>query len=534
MNQVGLLDELAKQVLASSPKQRAAAAQTAQRLLKSRGYDLWQPNPGPQTLAFFNEADELFYGGEAGGGKTDLLVGLSLTAHKKSLVLRRTNVEADKLFERYMEVLGSRAGWNGQENVWRLPGGRIVDIGGCQYEDDKQKRKGIPHDLIGFDEVADFTQTQYEFIIAWNRTIDPKQRCRIVAAGNPPTRPEGLWVIKRWAPWLDPKHPKPAKPGELRWFTTIQGKDTEVDGPGPHVVAGEAKPILARSRTFLRAQLTDNPDLTRTPDYAARLAALPKELRDAYRDGKFDAGLKDAPYQAIPTDWIRQAQLRWTERPPFGVPMCAIGVDVAAGGEDETVLAMRYDGWYAPLVHVPGSQTPLGRDVSGLVVAHRRDAAAVIVDLGGGYGGAVYEHLRENDIEVRGYRGAEKSTRRSRDARMKFSNVRTEAYWKFREALDPGQPGGSPIMLPDDPALVADLAAPTYRDTPHGIQLESKEDVVKRLARSTDSGDAVVMAWFSGASYMTHGEAWRRGEGTRGSGRRPKVIYGRVKPRGVP
>ena len=37
----------------------------------------WVPNPGPQTQAFLCEADELFYGGEAGGGKTDLGIGLS-------------------------------------------------------------------------------------------------------------------------------------------------------------------------------------------------------------------------------------------------------------------------------------------------------------------------------------------------------------------------------------------------------------------------------------------------------------------------
>jgi hypothetical protein len=39
------------------------------------------PNVGPQTEAYFCEADELFYGGQAGGGKTDLLIGLALTAH---------------------------------------------------------------------------------------------------------------------------------------------------------------------------------------------------------------------------------------------------------------------------------------------------------------------------------------------------------------------------------------------------------------------------------------------------------------------
>ena len=44
----------------------------------------WVPNPGPQTDAYFSPADELFYGGQSGGGKTDLGLGLALTAHRRS------------------------------------------------------------------------------------------------------------------------------------------------------------------------------------------------------------------------------------------------------------------------------------------------------------------------------------------------------------------------------------------------------------------------------------------------------------------
>ena len=49
---------------------------------------------------------------------------------------------------------------------------------------------------------------------------------------------EGAWVISYWGPWLDPGHPNPAKPGELRWFTTIDGKDVECSGPEPVIVNG--------------------------------------------------------------------------------------------------------------------------------------------------------------------------------------------------------------------------------------------------------------------------------------------------------
>ena len=260
----------------------------------------WCPTVGPQKDAMDSEADELFYGGSAGSGKTDLLVGLSLTRHRRSLVLRRTNKEASKLVERYVEILGSRQGWNGQDDVWHLPKGRVIDIGGCQHEDDRQKYKGTPRDGLFFDEIADFSESQYRFIITWNRSSNPTQRCRVVAAGNPPTTPEGLWVIQYWAPWLDQNHPAPARPGELRWFTTVNGKDAGVDGPGPHLVNGEM--VRARSRTFIPGTLADNPYLSRT-NYGATLAALPEELRAAYKEGRFDKSLRDHPKQVIKWEW---------------------------------------------------------------------------------------------------------------------------------------------------------------------------------------------------------------------------------------
>lgn len=492
---------------------------------KLTGSMRWIPNAGPQTDAFFCEADELFYGGQAGGGKSDLEIGLAVTQHHRSLLLRRTNKEALGLVERLAEVIGNRDGWSSQRGIWRLPE-CTVEISGCQLEDDKQKFKGSPHDLICFDEVSDFTESQYTFITTWNRSTTPGQRCRVVAAGNPPTRPEGLWVLKRWAAWLDPTHPNPAKPGELRWYTAGEdGKEIEVDGPGPHSINGEL--IVARSRTFIPAKLSDNPDL-QASGYAATLAALPEELRAAYRDGRFDASLKDHAYQTIPTAWIRAAQARWTSRPPQGVPMCAIGVDVAQGGTDNTVLAIRHDGWYAPLISVPGKLTPDGPAVAGLVVQHRRDDAHVVIDMGGGYGGGALTHLKANGVEVTGYKGAEAAEGRTVDRQLSFHNKRSSAYWRFREALDPGQPGGSTIMLPDDPELVADLTAPTFEVAPGAkIKVESKEHVCDRLGRSTDKGDAVVMAWYRGnkqANILGGFAAYNRS-------RTPKVVLGHQQTR---
>ena len=49
----------------------------------------WVPNPGPQTQAYHSQADVLLYGGEPGGGKSQLIAGLAYNEHKRSLIMRR-------------------------------------------------------------------------------------------------------------------------------------------------------------------------------------------------------------------------------------------------------------------------------------------------------------------------------------------------------------------------------------------------------------------------------------------------------------
>lgn len=528
----GLLDEVLDRVNGLTPAARSSVIADAR---KATEHLVWVPNPGPQTEAFHCEADELYYGGQAGGGKSDLGIGLALTSHRASLILRRFTDDAKALAQRTMEIIGTRAGYNGQELRLRLPG-RQIDFGGCKDEADKQRYKGDPHDLIVFDEIPDFLESQYTFIGGWNRSTDKQQRCRVVCTGNPPTTAEGLWVIRRWAAWLDPNHHRPAADGELRWYTTGEdGKEIEVDGRGPHLINGE--PVIARSRTFIRAKLSDNPDLAKT-DYDATLAALPEEFRAAYRDGRFDAGLKDKPFQIIPTAWVREAIARWSMfdgRPPPGVPMCAIAADCTGGGTDPLVIGARYDGWFDQFVVVPGKEIPMqmiGRVTAGHIVTHRRDQAVIILDMGGGYGGAAFEHLKTNfdtdaiNPKVIAYKGSEGSNRRSHDKQLSFKNKRTETLWRVREGLDPNQAGGSSMMLPDDPEMLADLTAVTFEIRGSEIVAEDKKAVCARLGRSTDKGDTVCMCWSAGPTASTDGAIWdeeRRQMRPFAGGRRPQV-----------
>jgi hypothetical protein len=60
--------------------------------------------------------------------------------------------------------------------------------------------------------------------------------------------------------------------------------------------------------------------------------------------------------------------------------------------------------------------------------------------------------------------------------------------------LDPT--GEAPLALPDDAALRADLTAARYSVRLGRIVIEGKEEVRKRLGRSTDSADAVMLALY--------------------------------------
>lgn len=492
------------------------------------------PNPGPQTDAYLSQADVLLYGGQAGGGKTYLELGWGINVADSGIIFRREASQTDGLQKEGKALIGADARFNGSDLEWTWPNGKTLKLAGMKEPGDWLKHAGRERDYFAFDEAGEFLEMQVASILAWLRAA-PGKRTRVILGSNPPRTSEGLWLLKWFAPWIDPKHPDRAAPGELRWAVHVTRGDTMdviwVGGPGEYTIDGET--YGAKSYTFIPASLADNPTRN-TPEYRRQLQSLPEPLRSQLLYGKFTAGLEDSANQLIPTAWVIAAQERWTPEPPKGVPMCMIGVDCSGGGNDPMIVAPRYDGWYAPLIEILGRDIPqdrAGAYCAGVIASYRRDKCPVTVDMGGGYGGPTYEVLRSNDVPVHRYKGAEATTRRSRDGGMKFVNVRSAALWLFREALDPGQPGGSPIALPPDQRLLADLTAPMYDQPPRGIEAEDKKAVMKRIGRSTDRGDAVVMGWFFGERKETAAMEWMDlTPGRWGMQKTPQVISGGREP----
>lgn len=182
--------------------------------------------------------------------------------------------------------------------------------------------------------------------------------------------------------------------------------------------------------------------------------------------------------------------------------MSSLAHDVALGGGDANAFAARYGHWYAEVVtdDAKGVIDPI--TLAAKDIALVRDGAVIVIDMGGGYGSGVYSHLTNNvqGLRVQAHNGSNESRSRTRDKKLKFVNKRAEVWWRFREALEPNL--GEPVALPLDQELLADLTAPRWKLTPRGIQIEAKEDIKKRIGRSPDKGDAVVMAWAFGESSV--------------------------------
>ena len=209
-------------------------------------------------------------------------------------------------------------------------------------------------------------------------------------------------------------------------------------------------------------------------------------------------GEQSAPYQVrvmsnfpqqgedtlIPLLWIELAMERWEETQE-SEPV-QLGVDVAAYGSDKTVIAVRKGNKLMELNVYSQKNT---RETTGLVIQHAKEnnTKRIAVDeIGVGRG--VVDSLEEEGYSDVGVNVAEKSTDAER-----YHNLRAELWWNLRELLNPEK---EPIALLPDDELLSELASVKYKvDARGAIQIESKEDMKKRLGHSPDRADAVVLAF---------------------------------------
>lgn len=516
------LDALEELIRNASPEKIKAIEAAAGAKAKA----LWVPQPGKQSDAYYSKADELLYGGAAGGGKTDLLIGLATTSHQRSVIFRSQSVDLAGLWERLVEVVPNPSHKDASRKAMRLADNRVIETGHLDLPGSERAWMGRPHDLIGFDEAALLDELKVNFVLQWLRSTDPKQRKRVVMATNPPIpeirdgvmtdTPVGDWLLRWFAPWVDELHPKFGRvaEGELLWcFMRAEGDrlvTVWVDGPGHYnPITSELVPVptekqlengdvaAARSRTFIRSLVSDNTFLKGT-GYVEKLSGTPEPLKSMLLRGDFTIKGADHPFQIIPTQWVLAAQQRWQERPWEEVKrlrQLVLYTDVAQGGADTTVLAPLYEtDYYDELITEAGDRTPTGEEVMVLLLLERLDNSMLVADGTGGWAGSTRDLLKTlHNIDVEMHVVSKTDGSYTPDMIYQYANLRAKMWWEFRLALDPKS--GYEICLPPSARLRAQLTAPHWKPKGKVLFVEEKDEIRKRIGSSTDEADAVLGAW---------------------------------------
>jgi len=169
-----------------------------------------------------------------------------------------------------------------------------------------------------------------------------------------------------------------------------------------------------------------------------------------------------------------------------------IGVDIGRT-RDPSVIVIATGNVITEIERLPPTDT---MNTVGLVINHIRpyldDGIEPVVDVAG-LGAGVVDRMREEGIPVQAFHASERTDVKDKSGELEFLNKRAAGWWKLRESLDPTNEAA--LALPRDDILIREITAPHYSMTSTGkVKIESKPDIRKRIHRSTDTADAIIMA----------------------------------------
>lgn len=210
--------------------------------------------PSTRQAAFYQlDVLDAFYGGAAGGGKSDALLMSALKYAEvpgyNAILFRKTYADLalpEALMDRAAEWLSNTdAHWSSYTKTWHFPSGASLTFGYLEHEQQKMRYKSAAFQFIGFDELTEFTETSFRFLFSRLRKLEGKGiPLRMRSASNPGSTGHE-WVKRRY----------------------VENKSS--------------------TRIFIPAKLEDNPHLDQE-SYRTSLNELDVVTRSQYLDGNWD------------------------------------------------------------------------------------------------------------------------------------------------------------------------------------------------------------------------------------------------------
>lgn len=302
-----------RRILALPPAMQSRAFELV-RIISGPGDDrsYCPQTPSAKQKAFLTlHCREALYGGAAGGGKSSALLMTALQyvdqRNYAALILRRTYPDLSKpgaIMDRCAEWLRPTAArWNDRDKTWTFPSGARITFGYLQHEGDKYQYQGSEFQLVCFDELTQFTETQYSYLFSRLRRLTDSDIPIRMRAGSNPGGAGHEWVKQRFHLY---EHDETLR-------DTLNG---------------------AIGRAFVPAKLEDNPHVDRD-EYADSLAQLDPVTRAQLRSGDWSVAAGGGMFQRqwfgivqdVPADcrWVRYWDLAATEAKPGKDPDWTVG-----------------------------------------------------------------------------------------------------------------------------------------------------------------------------------------------------------------
>jgi hypothetical protein len=303
----------------------------------------YQPTP-KQAMFHASKANEILYGGAAGGGKTKAIIMDAFFRCLKwpgtvAVVFRRSyrELEDTDIKEAQASYPEKIATYNAGRHEFSMINGSKILFRHCENEADRFKYSGLEAQHMYFDELTTFTQVIYDFLKTRLRAKKSLGCVPVVKSASNPGNIGHGWVKKQFVdagPYLEIREQQ---------------------------IYSEALHKTKKIRTqYIPSLAMENPYIT--DDYIFELEQKPEALKRALLNGDWDsfegqafpefANLPEhyldrkwthviAPFE-IPLDWPRYMSFDYGYSDPFAVQWWAM----SPGRNGKGGIAYLYREWY--------------------------------------------------------------------------------------------------------------------------------------------------------------------------------------------